>query len=163
MEHRRYGKLRLGIINLHWQVLAAWFCLQLRALSLTAVCAIPFILSASLLYGVALIVWPYLERFTVEDHLIVSRRFRHVSEIVLPPDSVLVFTQAAIRDTFSVQSYFLKGKYAVSILSGISLENILQTLHANRARKYTNASIENSFSTISCIVLYMSRTHLHKL
>ena len=62
--------------------------------------------------------------------------------------ALLVFTQADIRDTFSVQSYFLKGKYAVSILSRHFTGEypFLQTLHANRARKYTNASIENSSS-----------------
>lgn len=146
MEHRRYGKLRLGdykftLAGIGGIVLLAVACFVLDC----GLCYSVYLISFAAVW-VALIVWPYLERFTVEDHLIVSRRFRHVSEIVLPPDSVLVFTQADIRDTFSVQSYFLKGKYAVSILSGISLENILQTLHANRARKYTNASIENSFS-----------------
>ncbi len=124
MEHRRYGKLRLGdykftLAGIGGMVLLAVACFVLDC----GLCYSVYLISFAAVW-VALIVWPYLERFTVEDHLIVSRRFRHVSEIVLPPDSVLVFTQADIRDTFSVQSYFLKGKYPESLTDQFDIKTL---------------------------------------
>mgnify|MGYP001638019636 FL=1 len=67
---------------------------------------------------------------------------KRTHEILLPSNIVLVISQADIRDTFSVQSYLLRNKYAVSLLHSDPLEEVLQILHANRAKKYTNSSIE---------------------
>ena len=64
----------------------------------------------------------------------------------LPSNIVLVISQADIRDTFSVQSYLLRNKYAVSLLHSDPLEEVLQILHANRAKKYTNSTIDATFT-----------------
>ena len=67
---------------------------------------------------------------------------KRTHEILLPSNIVLVISQADIRDTLCVQSYLLRNKYAVSTTHSDPLEEVLQILHANRAKKYTNSSIE---------------------
>ena len=154
MEFNRYGKLywkdyKFTLASIGGFVLLAIVNL---ALSLPLLYSI-FPLAFAIIWTI-LIVRPHMERFTVCDHFILVRQGKHTHEIPLPPNIIVVFSQADIRDTFSVQSYLLRNKYAISLLRNNSLEDILQILHANRVKKYTNSSIEAA-STHSLIYSFV--------
>lgn len=145
MEHNRYGKLYWRDYKSTWAVIggmclfaAACFSLNLSILY----CVLPVFFSA---IWIALIFFPYMERFTICDDSILIHQMGRISKVPLPPNIVLVFSPADIRDTFSVQSYLLKNKFAVSILHKVSLEETMQVLHANHVKKYTNSTIEAKF------------------
>ena len=146
MEFNRYGKLywkdyKFTLASIGGFVLLAIVNL---ALSLPLLYSI-FPLAFAIIWTI-LIVRPHMERFTVCDHFILVRQGKHTHEIPLPPNIIVVFSQADIRDTFSVQSYLLRNKYAVSLLHSDPLEEVLQILHANRAKKYTNSTIDATFT-----------------
>ena len=154
MEFNRYGKLywkdyKFTLASIGGFVLLAIVNL---ALSLPLLYSI-FPLAFAIIWTI-LIVRPHMERFAVGDYSIYVHQGKRTHEILLPSNIVLVISQADIRDTFSVQSYLLRNKYAVSLLHSDPLEEVLQILHANRAKKYTNSSIEAA-STHSLIYSFV--------
>lgn len=146
MEFNRYGKLYWKDYKFTLASIGGFILLAIvnLALSLPAFYSI-FPIAFAIMWAI-LIVRPYMERFAVGDHSIYVHQGKRTHEIHLPSNIVLVISQADIRDTFSVQSYFLRNKYAVSILHSDSLEGVLQTLHANRTMKYTNSTIDAAFT-----------------
>jgi len=88
---------------------------------------------------------PHSERFTIQRNSIRTYRLGYASEIEMPRSCTLILSDAGLGVPFSIQSYRLKDRYAISILRDISQERILQILHANRAQNYTNATIERDF------------------
>lgn len=154
MEFNRYGKLywkdyKFTLASIGGFVLLAIVNL---ALSLPLLYSI-FPLAFAIIWTI-LIVRPHMERFAVGDYSIYVHQGKRTHEILLPSNIVLVISQADIRDTFSVQSNLLRNKYAVSLLHSDPLEEVLQILHANRAKKYTNSSIEAA-STHSLIYSFV--------
>ena len=154
MEFNPYGKLcwkdyKFTLASIGGFVLLAIVNL---ALSLPLLYSI-FPLAFAIIWTI-LIVRPHMERFAVGDYSIYEHQGKRTHEILLPSNIVLVISQADIRDTFSVQSYLLRNKYAVSLLHSDPLEEVLQILHANRAKKYTISSIEAA-STHSLIYSFV--------
>ena len=148
MKHRRYGKFDARNYIL---ALSEAGCLSFLAVAGIIQgygflrCAYMIVLCIIYLF---LIMQPYCEWFAIRNGSIISYRHRGVSEILIPPECTLIITHASIRDPFSIQAFPLKNKYAISILSQMPLEKVLRTLHAYRATKYTNSTIENNFTNM---------------
>lgn len=148
MQHRRYGKFDARNYIL---ALSGTGCLSFLAVAgmvrgyVFLRCTYMIVLCIIYLF---LIMRPYCEWFAVQNGSIVSYRHRHASEILIPPECILIITRASIRDPFSIQAFSLKNKYAISILRPMPLEKVLCTLHAYRATKYTNSTIENDFTNM---------------
>lgn len=154
MEFNRYGKLYWKDYKYTFVSICGFILLAIVCFAIELAFSYGFFVIVFAIMWTILIVHPYRERFTVCDHFILVRQGKHTHEIPLPPNIIVVFSQADIRDTFSVQSYLLRNKYAISLLRNNSLEDILQILHANRAKKYTNSSIEAA-STHSLIYSFV--------
>ena len=146
MEFKRYGKLCWKDYKFTLASIGGFILLAIASLVLGLALSYSVFAIAFAIVWTILIVRPYGERFTVGDHFILVHQGKHTHEVSLPPDIILVLSQADIRDTFSVQSYFLRNKYAVSLLRSDPLENMLQILHANRVKKYTNSTIDATFA-----------------
>lgn len=146
MEFNRYGKLcwkdyKFTLASIGGFVLLAIVNLALSLPLLYSISPLAFAIIWTIL-----IVRPHMERFAVGDYSIYVHQGKRTHEILLPSNIVLVISQADIRDTFSVQSNLLRNKYAVSLLHSDPLEEVLQILHANRAKKYTNSTIDATFT-----------------
>ena len=146
MEFNRYGKLCWKDYIFTLASIGGFILLAIASIALGLALSYSVFAIAFAIVWTILIVRPYRERFTVGDHFILVHQGKRTHEIPLPSNIILVLSQADIRDTFSVQTYFLRNKYAVSILCGASLEETLQILHANRVTKYTNSSIDAAFA-----------------
>ena len=146
MEFDRYGKLCWKDYKFTLASIGGFILLAIASIALGLAFSYSVFAIAFAIVWTILIVRPYGERFTVGDHFILVHQGKHTHEVPLPPDIILVLSQADIRDTFSVQSYFLRNKYAVSLLRGAPLEETLQIIHANRVKKYTNSSIDAAFA-----------------
>lgn len=102
--------------------------------------------------GIFLLIRPYCERFAIQESLILAYWpwnstpvLRATNCISIPKNCVLILTRADVRVPFGYQSYYLKGKCALSILKPWPLPEILEKLHAYHAKAYTNTSIAESF------------------
>lgn len=146
MEFNRYGKLCWKDYKFTLASIGGFILLAIASLALGLAFSYSVFAMAFAIVWTILILRPYRERFSVGDHFILVRQGKHTHEVPFPPDIILVLSQADIRDTFSVQSYFLRNKYAVSLLRSDPLEDMLQILHANRVKKYTNSTIGAAFA-----------------
>ena len=151
MKYRRYGKFRARDYISAWLVIA--FLLVSIIVGLLTDTAfywlvIPFLGTLMMLWSV---VEPNRECFSVSNRIITSFKGKKTEKLEIPSSPILVFSRADICASsiknicFGNQSYWLRGRYAVSILQHVSAETALQCLHRNHAKAYTNTSIECTF------------------
>ncbi len=148
----RFGKPRFGDFGFGLIGFAGLLILGIVGLFLDfgmIRCCILMIVSIA---GIFLLIRPYCERFAIQESLILTRWpwnstlvLRTTNCLSIPKNCVLILTRADVRVPFGYQSYYLKGKYALSILKPLPLLEILEKLHAYHAKAYTNTSIAGSF------------------
>lgn len=151
MKYRRYGKFNVSDYLLSWVAVGIWLC-----------CAIMIkifdfhwlYLCLSCVYGIATL-WcifsPHRESFFINKDCIVSTIGNKKREIKLPAEIIIVVSPAdicppfATRTAISKSTHILKGKYAVTLLSQITMEDVINSLHDPWIGEYTTSMMEPIF------------------
>lgn len=146
MLRLRYGMPRIR--DCFWSILlvSALFLLGIASLFIgDSGYGVWFVLAAVL--TLVYILWPFLESFYIEDHVITVKKPGSVSKIVIPKTPVIVMTEADVHEKFGHQSVALHGRYALTILDELPLEAVLERLFGQFSSqfKYTNSTVEHSF------------------
>lgn len=97
---------------------------------------------------------PHLERFELRNGLIKVQKLRRCREIAIPPEAVIVISDADINTILANRNQLglelglntLSGEYAVSILEAMPPEIVMEKLHKLNTKRYTNCLIEDLFS-----------------
>lgn len=145
MKYRRYGKFRFKNYAGNLIVLTCGFLLAVACSFIDAdVLPCCFIFGAILVFSPLLILRPYSEWFSIQEHSIYTYQRGSISEIELPENCTLILSNASLGFQVS-RLYRLRDRYAVSILRDISPERVLGTLHTYYAQNYTNTTIERDF------------------
>lgn len=145
VKYRRYGKFRFKNHAGNLIVLTCGFLLAVACSFIDAdILPCCFILGAMLGLSPLLILRPYFEWFSIQEHSICTYQRGRTSEIELPENCTLVLSNASLGFQAS-RLYRLKDRYAISILRVIPTEKVLETLHTYYAQNYTNTTIERDF------------------
>ena len=101
---------------------------------------------------------PNSERFMISGDTITIMQGKKEKKVSIPSELTLVISYADVcpplakRISYGNQTYILKGRYAISILKKIPLEDALVRLHRNYTRKYTTSTVEACFD--ECLYVY---------
>ena len=143
----RYGKIRLR--DLIFPLSGTIFIGLLGAIVATTnslregVCVI--CLSIGLLIN---LLHPYWETYSIVDRKIFTRFLWHKYTIELPPETIMLITEADIHVKLTgYQSYFLRNQYAISLIRPMPLEQLLSVLQRPYPYICTNSSIEQLFKS----------------
>ena len=145
VKYRRYGKFCFKNHAGNLIVLTCGFLLAVACSFIDAdVLPCCVIFGAMLGLSPLVILWPYSEWFSIQDHSICTYQRGRTSEIELPENCTLILSNASLGFQVS-RRYRLKDRYAISILRVIPTEKVLETLHTYYAQNYANTTIERDF------------------
>ncbi len=157
MMHRRYGRFRMRDYSSAWFGVAVMIAPVIAGLLMDMQFYLliwPLMLSVIMVWSI----WePNRERFSISGDKITVNKGRKCKEIRIPSELSLVVSYADVCPTFSKhishggKTYMLKGRCAVSVLQKMPFETILECLHLNYARRYTNTTVETVFDGYHCI------------
>ena len=149
--YKRYGEFRIGDYKTSWMVLGlmiifivACFLLQLPVVYMVV----------PILYSVALInsIWnPNREYFKLINGIIYVKKGKKEKEIKIPKEISLIISPVdicpplTVRTAVGNKTHILKGKYAVSVLMRMDMEEIIEKAHIGYIKKYTTSTIRNAF------------------
>lgn len=151
MRYKRLGKFRFADYYLSWISIAIliFFSIATIRVGLHFLYALFSLSYATIWLGV--ILYPHCEQFSINDNSISVFRGRQIKKIRLPEEITLILSYAdvcpplTVRTAFGRQSHILKGRFAISILQKMPVEDALQTLHQNYIQKYTTSSVRAAF------------------
>ena len=160
MYYRRYGSFRIR--DYFGNCIAVLLYLVLAVVTITDDWAWFFSIFFSIL--VALTVYdtiaPYREHFLIDNNHITVRTGKKQRNIALPSGFIVVLSQADVPAPSSMishpigKTYWLKDKYAISLLQNAPLEFVLEKLHKHRVKTYTNSTVESEFNHSNCLFIY---------
>ena len=151
MKHRRYGKFRFR------DYISAWIAVALLLVLMVLVFLTdtPFYMLIFPLLLLTFMVWsiykPNSECFWLSGDIITIAEGGKTRDISMPSELTIIISYADVcspfakRISYGNQTYMLKGRYSISILQKMPLEDALMRLHQNYTRKYTNTTVEMSF------------------
>lgn len=97
------------------------------------------------------ILYPYLEKFSIDDDCITAISGKRMQEIQLPEAPLLIISYTDVCPPLTVrtvdgnQTHILNGKISVTILQGLSLPGVLEQLKVCHIRPHTVSTIRNIF------------------
>lgn len=167
MNYHRYGKFRLSDYTSAWFASTFMFVLVVVGLLMDEKIHLlvwPLIMSVVVVWSV---LRPNMECFTLADDRIIVKKDRKRKEIDIPPALTLIVSYADVCPPIAKrigsignQTYLLKGRYAISILQKMALEDALERLHQKNVRKYTMSTIESFFDDHSYIYSFVCEQSL---
>lgn len=153
MDYRRYGKFRIkdfkhiGIIMLIYALFAIAGILVKVSLELVLIPLVGVL--ALLLYAVLLA----SEKFTLYEDKIVIKNLLGKRELILPNEFLMIMSYADMSAPFTTHYAYgdrigiLPGKYAITLLSYMSIEEVISRLHnGNLISKHTMSSVKVLFN-----------------
>jgi len=150
MEYNRYGKFRARDYFSAWLAIIVYLLIVIFNLKDAPfyLLALPIILSVDTAWSVYA---PNRERFSIIGNMIIAKKGRRKMEITIPSEPTLIVSYVDIcppmeKRVGSLKSYVLKDRYAISIIQKMKLEDVLVHLHEKYVKKYSNETIEASFS-----------------
>ena len=151
MTHNRYGRFSFGDYK------SAWLAITIMLAAAATVCLInlPHYLIIPLL-GIAFVMaWsiymPNRERFILSGDIITIINGGTKRQFTIPHEITLVLSYAdaptplAKRVDVGNETFWLKDRYAVSIIRDVPLASALKRLHSSSAHRYFNSAIEKWF------------------
>ena len=151
MKNRRLGRFRFGDYFFSWFsiVILLLFSVASLILKLSLLFVVFPLAYAIIWFGTILI--PYFEQFSINGNYISVFWGKKTETIHLPGECTIIISYAdvcpplTVRTSWENQTHILKGKFAISILEKMPLEEILEKLHQNRISKYTTSTIKTRF------------------
>ncbi len=153
MEHRRYGKFKAkyyigAIVAMVWLLFLVIMVIVMK-LSLWFI-VLPLLV---LVRGTSVIIKRYTERFFISGNEInlYCTLTKNKKKIIIPDSITVIISYADLPTPFTRQTYMggiirpLKEQYSITLLHKMPIEQILNRLHKNSNRIYTNALIRAVF------------------
>lgn len=156
MTYRRYDRIRFRDYLSSFVIILFLLGIGLTAFSMRLFAAgIVFVIAVILSF---LNIWvPYLERYSICDNVITTKRLFCSSKIIIPSKTVVVITKANIHPVLRHQSFLIKEKLAITVLQEMSLDRALELLHGKCPSQfiYTNSTIEKSADEYSFVYSFI--------
>ena len=165
MQQRRYGKFRFRDYAI--TLIPSFF---LAALAIDGLCSgvpllsiIPLLLSVYWIWSIYEI---NKERFCILDDKLKIVRGNREYEIAIPATPTIVVSYADACTQFEKdhglgdKTYLLNGRFAISILQPIPVEEVLERLHVKHMVRYTNTTVERIFENSAFIYSFVGSQEL---
>lgn len=151
MKNRRLGRFRFGDYFFSWFsiVILLLFSVVSLILKLSLLFVVFPLAYAIIWFGTILI--PYFEQFSINNNCISVFWGKKTETIHLPEECTIIVSYAdvcpplTVRTSWGNPTHILKGKFAISVLEKVPLEEIIEKLHSNRIQKYTTSTIKTAF------------------
>lgn len=149
--YKRYGKFQMTDYMGSWiglVVMIIFFiaCLLLR-LSVAYI-IVPVLYFVALIYSI----WkPNREYFEIIDDIINIKNGKRIRQIRIPRELSMIVSPVDISPPFTKrnavgnQTHILKGKYALSILTKMDMDEIVERVHRGYIKRYTTSTIKSAF------------------
>lgn len=145
MEFRRYGIFSIRDFTSAWFAIAAFLTMSVLGILWDVPVYWCGVLLLAAVFMAGTILLPYLERFSLYEDQILVKRVGKTQTIPLPDKLTVLVTYAALGTAYANQSYILRGKYAITLLTETSIGVIVDRLHQGRCIRYTTSSVRNAF------------------
>lgn len=167
MEYKRYGKFQTKDYCASWIGISLLFVLGIACLSfdLFIFATIPIIYA---LIWISTIIIPNNEKFKIDGNNIIVIKGKSIKKIHIPDKIILVFSYIDIcpplarRTAIGNETHILKDKYAVTVLSQLSLDAVVKRLHANYIQRYTTSTIKASIDEFYYIYSFVCNEKVFK-
>lgn len=164
--YKRYGDFRASDYTGSWAVMGVMILFVMVSLSFTypiGYYIIPVIYLFALFYSI----WnPNREWFEINDSIIHVKKGKKEKEIWIPEDISIIISPVdicpplAVRTASGNQTHILKGRYAISILTKMNMEEMIERVHRGQLKKYTTSTIKMSFEEYRYIYSFVCNDNL---
>lgn len=166
MKYRRYGAFRLSDYWASWIGIASLLIFAISSFVLRLSWWITVFSSGYAVLWTWMIISPSRERFYLSSQEITVIKRGKKQCIHFPSDVCLIISYADIRPPFAMrtasgnETHILKGRYAVSILQRMPLNDALDRLHKGYLRRYTTSTIRACFEEFRYIYCFVCDNEL---
>lgn len=149
--YKRYGKFRIADYMASWMVICLMLIFVVACLVLKLSAAYIIV---PLLYAVVImhsILNPNRELFEITDDAIIIKKGKKEKQIKIPNELSLIISPVDICPPLSARTavgngtHILKGKYAVSVLMKMDMDEMVKKVHRGYIKQYTTSTIKNNF------------------
>ena len=166
IRYRRYGNFRFWDYGVSWIGIGILLLFSAVSLILDLSFAFAIIPIAYVVVWLWCILAPQNEHFSINGDLITVYKGKNAYNIAIPKEIIVVISYADICPPFAVrtavreQTHILKGKYAVTVLRTMPLDDTINALHRNHLQKYTMSTIQQSFGGNTLVYSFVCNQEL---
>lgn len=148
---KRLGTFRFADYTSSWFAIIFMFMFSAASFTLQISLFLSILPCIYAIIRAFVILYPYLETFSIDDGCITVICGKSMQEIQFPERPVLIISYTdvcpplAVRTVDGNQTHILNGKISVTILQGLSLPCVLEQLKGSHIRPQTVSTIRNIF------------------